>query len=180
MKAAIAVLGMTLVFLAPIISGCVPGLQATKPSGEDTAAAGPKEPRGAQDPARASKASGKEIEGQLPPPPPDYKPSRAGDIEGPPDLSFNAEINQSALDFAKNIPNVKHAKTCFSKVYGGASGWYLILYIQKGKKITLEQYSWSPGTKEWEFSYGPKEVSADQLEFQLKGEVPGEKCFRLK
>ncbi len=179
MKAAFSFLFVTLIFIGPMLSGCVPGLQATKPSGDDTAAAGPKAPGGAQEPAKASKTLGKEVEGQLPPPPPDYRPSGSGQVEAP-DLSFSQEINRSALDFANNIPNVKHAKTCFSKEYGGPGGWYLILYVQKGKKIMQENYSWSPATKEWDFWYGPKEVSADQLEFQLKGEVPGEKCFPLK
>lgn len=93
------------------------------------------------------------------------------------DLNDKEEVNRHAIDFAKQIPNVKHIKTCFSKIYGG---WYMLLYIQKGKKVALDQYSWSPVTKEWEIIYRLKEIPAKQLEAHVKGEVGDEKCFVLK
>ena len=94
-----------------------------------------------------------------------------------PELLQKEEINQAALKFAKEIPNVKYIKTCFSKIYGG---WYLLLYVEKGKKISLQQYSWNEKSKEWDVVYQVKEVPASQLEYHLKGEVGDEKCFLLK
>lgn len=175
MKFAIVFPVVTLLLLMPIVSGCVPGLQATKPSsGQDGTAAG-------KESANASGATDKAAEAKLPPPPPDYKPTHTGDkeerFEGPEELSQREEINQSALDFAKNIAHVRHIKTCFSKLYGG---WYLILYIEKGKRMALEQYSWNPKTREWEIVFSQKEVPRDQLQFHVKGEVDDEKCFVLK
>lgn len=93
------------------------------------------------------------------------------------DLIEKDEVNRLAMEFARLIPNVKHVKTCFSKLYGG---WYMLLYIQKGKKVALDQYSWSPVTKEWEIIYRLKEIPAKQLESHVKGEVGDEKCFVLK
>ncbi len=58
-------------------------------------------------------------------------------------------------------------------------GWYLLLYLEKGKKITLQQYSWNNRSKEWEVQ-GQFDIPAKQLEGQLKAEVGDEKCFRLK
>ena len=94
-----------------------------------------------------------------------------------PELRQKDEINAAALQFAKEVPNVKYVKTCFSTVYGG---WYLLLYIAKGKTISLQQYSWDPRTKEWDFVYQLKELPPKQVEFHLKGEVGDEKCFILK
>ncbi len=93
------------------------------------------------------------------------------------ELSDKEEVNRHALEFARQIPKVKHVKTCFSKLYGG---WYMLLYIQKGKKVALDQYSWSPVTKEWEIVYRLKEIPTKQLEAHVKGEVGDEKCFVLQ
>jgi hypothetical protein len=175
MKFAITFTAVTLLLLAPIMFGCVPGLQATKPS---TGQAGPSS---AKEPVNASGGTDKTADSKLPPPPPNYKPSDTGDkearFEGSDDLSLREEINQSALDFAKNIPHVRHIKTCFSKLYGP---WYLILYIDQGKRVALQQYSWNPKTKEWEIQFVQKEIPRDQLQFHVKGEVGDEKCSVLK
>lgn len=175
MKFVITFMAVTLIFLAPIMSGCVPGLQTSKPSGGEGG------PASAKEPGNVAGTTDKNVEGKLPPPPPGYTPSSTGDkearFEGPEDLSLREEINQSALDFAKNVSHVRHIKTCFSKLYGG---WYLILYIEKGKRIALEQYSWNPKTREWEIVFSQKEVPREQLQFHLKGEVNDEKCFVLK
>ncbi len=156
--------------------GCTPSLQMTKPS--STESPGPEKPASASDKSTAS-ASEKPGETQIPPPPPDYKPPSLSDgpLEGPPDLSWKDDINAAALEFAKNFRNVKHVKTCFSKLYGG---WYLILYIEKAKKVGLHMYSWDAKSREWEPSFQQEEIPPKQLEFQVKGEVEGEKCFVLK
>jgi hypothetical protein len=44
----------------------------------------------------------------------------------------------------------------------------------------MQQYSWNRKLKEWEVSGAPFEIPAKQLDFHLKGELPGEKCFRVK
>lgn len=112
--------------------------------------------------------------------PPKYAPPSApGEKQTPASLPLGEkdEVNQEGLKFAENIPGVKHVKTCYSRLYGG---WYLFLYIPKGKEISLQQYSWNHKTKEWEFLYRPGSIAADKLEFHLKGELEDEKCFVLK
>ena len=108
---------------------------------------------------------------------PSYK--QASSPAAPPaaELRQKDEISAAALHFAREVPNVKHVKICFSTVYGG---WYLLLYIEKGKTISLQQYSWEPRNREWDFVYQLKELPAKQVEFHLKGEVGDEKCFILK
>ena len=180
MRTAPIVFAAVFVSLLLAVSGCVPGLQMAKPAAEGPA---PEAKNGT--PAAAPKDSerppDKTADAQTPPPP-DYKPPALSEalLEGSPDLSWKDEISASALEFAKNIPNVKHAKICFSKLYGGAGGWYLILYVEKAKKIGLQQYSWHPKYKEWEPSFQLKEIPPKQVEFHLKGEVEGEKCFVIK
>ena len=184
MKAATIVFAAVFVSLVLAVSGCVPGLQMTKPSAGE--APSPKAKKGA--PAEASAGptqqadKNKTADKQLTPPPPENKPPALseGPLEGLPDLSWKDEIEASALEFAKNIPHVKHAKICFSKLYGGEGGWYLILYVEKAKKIGLQQFSWNPRYKEWEPSFQLKEIPAKDVEFHLKGEVEGEKCFVIK
>jgi len=179
MKAA-PIFAAVFVSLLLAVSGCVPGLQMTKPAAEGPA---PEAKNGT--PAAAPRVSerqpDKTADAQTPPPPDNKPPALSeGLLEGSPDLSWKDEISASALEFAKNIPNVKHAKICFSKLYGGEGGWYLILYVEKAKKIGLQQYSWNPRYKEWEPSFQLKEIPPKQLEFHLKGEVQGEKCFVIK
>lgn len=148
-----------------VMSGCLPGLKSTKPTAQEARTSGAV---GGQDP----------VVQPLPPPPPDFREgAAAATATDPPELRQKEEINQAALKFAREIPNVKHIKTCFSKVYGG---WYLLLYIESGKKISLQQYSWNEKSKEWDVVYHVKEVPEKQLEHHLKGEVGDEKCFILK
>ncbi len=178
MKAALTLSIAVCVSLFLAMSGCMPSLQMSKPSSPEVSGSEAKNGPSAESPTGAAKPDGT-AEPQLPPPPPDYKPPSLSEglLEGPPDLSWKDEINASALEFAKNIPNVKHVKTCYSKLYGP---WYLILYIEKAKKISLQQYSWNAKSKEWEPSFQLKELPAKQLEYHLKGEVADEKCFVLK
>jgi hypothetical protein len=108
-------------------------------------------------------------------PPMNDKPI-AGD--GDVDQTQRAEVTRSALEFAdKNIPDVKHIKVCYSKLYGG---WYTLLYIQKGKKLSMQHWAWNAKSKEWEVVYQRKELSPSQMEFDLKSDVSGEKCYRVK
>ena len=178
MKSASTLFVAVCVSLVLAISGCMPSLQMSKPSTPEVSGSDAKNESAAENPTGAAKVE-KPADTELPPPPPDYKPPSLSEglLEGPPDLSWKDEINASALEFSKSIPNVKHVKTCFSKLYGG---WYLILYTEKSKKIGLEQYSWNPKSKEWEPSFQLKEIPAKQLEYHLKGEVDDEKCFVLK
>jgi len=178
MRTASAVLAAVCVSLSLAMSGCTPSLQMTKPPSPEVSASDGKNGTSAESPTASPKPE-QTPENQLPPPPPDYQPPSLSEglLEGPPDLSWKDEINASALEFAKNIPGVKHVKTCYSKLYGP---WYLILYVEKNKKIGLQQYSWNARSKEWEISYQLKELPAKQLEYHLKGEVADEKCFVLK
>ncbi len=99
-------------------------------------------------------------------------------IKGGVDQKERAQVNQAALEFVqKNVPDAKHIKTCYSKLYGG---WYMLLYLEKGKKIWMQHWSWNQKSKEWEPVSQNKEISPKQLDFDLKGEVAGEKCFVLK
>lgn len=180
MRTAPIIFAAVFVSLVLAVSGCVPGLQMAKPAGEGPA---PEAKNGtpATAPTDTERQPDKTPDTQTPPPP-DNKPPALSEalLEGSPDLSWKDEIDASAREFAKNIPNVKHAKICFSKLYGGEGGWYLILYVEKAKKIGLQQYSWNPKYKEWEPSFQLKEIPAKDVEFHLKGEVEGEKCFVIK
>lgn len=129
-----------------------------------------------------------------PVPAPDEKDKRAKEVPPPPyappvppdqekagkewaDLRNKDEINDSALQFAKNsVPGFLHAKTCYSKLYGG---WYLLLYVKKGQNISLQQYSWHEKSREWEPMYQQK-LPKEDMERHLKIDVAGERCFRLK
>jgi hypothetical protein len=180
MKAALSLLAATLILVALLLLGCVPGLQSAKPSDQGEP---PSAPQGQSEQAEAPKApmaSGQGADPAATPPPPAYLPPPPPDrekiSEGAVDLRIRDEVNEAALRFAKEIPNVKHIKTCFSKLYGG---WYLLLYLEKGKKISLQQYSWNGKSKEWEVQ-GQFDIPAKQLQAQLKAEVGDEKCFRLK
>ncbi len=178
MKAALSLVAVALVLAALFLTGCVlPGtIGPTKPTPDGEPIPPPEQSEGAKAPAPSDQAA----EQPLPPPPPGYKPPSPPDrekiVEGSVDLRLKDEVNEAAMRFAKEIPNVKHVKTCYSKLYGG---WYLMLYLEKGKKISMEQFSWNGKTKEWEVA-GQFQVPAKQLDYHLKGEVADEKCFRLK
>ncbi len=176
--------GLLLALGAIISLGCSSGLKSAKTDQATTdsqsKAQSTTAPQALEKPAGASD---EELKKLLEPPPTPHQlksqltPKTKGEGESGVDLIEKDEVNRLALEFAKLIPNVKHVKTCFSKLYGG---WYMLLYIQKGKKVALDQYSWSPVTKEWEIIYRLKEIPAKQLEAHVKGEVGDEKCFVLK
>lgn len=182
MKELLCVALLTVVLGIVVLFGCVPGIKSSKTgTSPQDAAAGPNAPGQSVAKSDSSKIPGKELENFVPPPPPSYKSSEEAksldDRADTPELRLKEEVNEAALKFAKEVPDVKHVKTCFSRIYGG---WYLLLYIEKGKKISLQQYSWNPKSREWEVVYHIKEVPPNQLEFHLKGEVGDEKCFVLK
>lgn len=163
--------------------GCSIGSKLTKSDQAPSDNKSTTQPAPAQSAEKRPGASDEELKKLLEPPPtPQQLQSKQlqqvkPQAEGAIDLSDKDEVNQHAIEFAKQIPNVKHIKTCFSKLYGG---WYMLLYTQKGKKVALDQYSWSRATKEWEIVYRLKEIPAKQLEAHVKGEVGDEKCFVLK
>jgi hypothetical protein len=174
MKAALSLLA------ALLLLGCVPGLQSAKPPTQGEPPLAPQGQSEPSDPHKAPMGFDQGADPAAPPPPPAYLPPPPPDrekiSEGSVDLRLKDEVNEAAMRFAKEIPNVKHIKTCFSKLYGG---WYLMLYRQEGKKILFQQFSWNDRSKEWEASY-QQQLPAKQLDYHLKGEVADEKCFRLK
>jgi len=174
-------IAIVLTVVTALIFGCASALKSTKPSAEtEQASKGVASPdthkSGEAPPATEEKREPSPI-----PPPPKYEPPPPPDgkkaLTGAIDLRKKEIVNASALKFAKNIKGVKHIKTCFSKLYGG---WYLLLYVEKKKKIALQQYVWNEKSKEWEVIYYHKELPPDTLDFHLKGEVADEKCFLLK
>ncbi|MDQ7782463.1 MAG: hypothetical protein RDU20_06280 [Desulfomonilaceae bacterium] len=181
MKRLLAVFAVALVVLLAVISGCVPGMKAAKPSVDPEQVPGTQGAEVPESGAQPGKLSPEELDKMLPPPPPSYKRDSPAGAPAPPasprELNEKEEINASALEFAKGIPNVKHVKTCYSKMFGG---WYLHLYVTKGKKIALQHYSWNPVSKEWDVSMAVKELPQDNLEYHLKGEVGDEQCTVLK
>ena len=171
-----------LAVVASLAVACVPGLRSAKSVPAPGQAATKNQAQSGLVPVQGSQLTDKELDQRLPPPPPFYKPPRSQDGTAPADESFvesgmKLEIDEAALRFAKEIPNVQHVKTCFSKLYGGR---YLLLYVKQGKKTLEHQYSWDAENKQWKVSLAPKEVPPNLLEFHLKGEVADEKCFLLK
>ncbi len=150
--------------------GCVPGLKSSKnpSSGQDLKAQsvpGQDNSVSPQNPVQPL------AEGKV------QNPGTATIKEDPSNSPLKDEISRSALEFAKNIPNVKHVKTCYSNMYGG---WNLFVYVQRGKKISFDQYVWNKEFEQWELSYRKRDLPIKGLEFHLKGEVGDEKCFILK
>jgi len=181
MKTFLSSLAAILVVASVVMLGCVPAVTNVKPSPEVTqapdAAAPP--PRTELPPSPLPMPTSEA--GQSQAPSPTYRPASATAKDAGPvlaaDLRNKEEVNASAMQFAREVPNVKYVKTCYSKLYGG---WYLLLYIEKAKNISLQQYSWNPKAREWEIIYQLKELPSKQVEFHLKGEVGDEKCFVLK
>jgi len=180
MKAALSLLAATLILAALLLLGCVPGLQSAKAPTQGEPPLGPQGQSEQAEPPKAPMASDQGADPAATPPPPAYLPPPPPDrekiSEAVVDLRVKDEVNEAAMRFAKEIPNVKHIKTCYSKTY---EGWYLFLYHQKGKKMVFDQFSWNAKSKEWEVA-GQFEVPAKQLDHHLKGEVADEKCFLLK
>ncbi len=186
---------MILVIMFAALVGCIANLKSRKPDATEPKVAKKEPPLVAVRPRDTTLDTGKG-ERDLPPPPgressPRRKDEPSGPAYEPPppppdpgrgsrgaiDLRKKEEVNAAAMDFAKNIKGVKHVKTCYSRLYGG---WYLMLYVQKEKKVALQQYSWNESTKEWDVSYYLKEVPQNQIEYHLKSEIADEKCFLLK
>ena len=166
-----------------VVVGCVSALKSVKQpneeAGKQTAKASTESAGQAESPKKGSDEELKKL--LATPPPPHYTPPAGGEQKGSAeslvDQGEKEQVSKAALDFAGHIKNVKHVKICYSKLYGG---WYLMLYLQKGKKVSLDQYSWNKKSQEWEIVYHLKEIPQKQIEFHLKGEVGDEKCFVLK
>lgn len=98
--------------------------------------------------------------------------------EPPSDLRLKDEVNRAALEFAeKNVRDVLHVKTCFSRVDGV---WNMMLYVRKKKRVSVQQFIWNKETREWEPTKNAPDLAQEQVEFDLKGELSDEKCFVLK
>jgi hypothetical protein len=179
MKMLPKVLAATLAIAALCIEGCVPGFRAAKPLPEleenarsetatTTDAGAPQKPAlGESEIGSAARAPQEKSRAV----------ARRALPATPRELREKDEINQSALEFAKAIPDVQHVKTCFSRIFGG---WYLHLYVKKGKNISLQHYTWNHTTREWEVSLAVKELPVGELERHLRSEVEDEMCTVLK
>lgn len=172
-----------LTFLAIVAIACAGGCgkaqRAVKPTVDHV---GPKASASAELSPNSPTAQEKPGEGTVPPPEPRYQPPGPTESdrlrEGGIDPREKSEVTESALEFAqKNIPGVKHIKVCFSKLYGG---WYMLVFTEKRKKTSMAHWTWNSKTKEWEVISQKKVLSPKEMEFELKGEVSGEKCFFLK
>ncbi|MFH0958605.1 MAG: hypothetical protein V1897_07860 [Pseudomonadota bacterium] len=166
-----------------MVIGCVSVFRSAKPQ-EDASGkeAGKISSEQTKSEETSKKPTDEEVKKLLatPPPPKDTR-QPAGDPQAASEALIDPvekeEVSRAALEFAGHTKNVIHVKTCYSKLYGG---WYLMLYVQKGKKTALDQYSWNRKAKEWEIVYHLKEIPKKQVDFHLKGEVGDEKCFVLK
>jgi hypothetical protein len=165
------------------VIGCVSVFKSAKPQ-EDTL--GKEAEKTSSETSGVDQASRKTTDEEVkklmaPPPPPQLSKAPAGDLKGASESAVDPmekeEVSRAALEFASHMKNVKNVKICYSKLYGG---WYLMLYIQKGKKTALDQYSWNGKAREWEIVYHLKEIPKKQVDFHLKGEVGDEKCYVLK
>ena len=126
MKAALSLLAVTLILAALLLLGCVPGLQSAKAPTQGEPPLGPQGQSEQAEPPKAPMASDQGADPAAPPPPPAYLPPPPPDrekiSEGVVDLRQKEEVNEAAMRFAKEMPNVKHAKTCYSKSYGEEVG----------------------------------------------------------
>ncbi len=174
-----------------VLPGCVRLLQTTKPTAEKAASQSQDtispsdDDNPTEEALRKPTAAGAGEPEESPTPPsspappvstPPPPPPEEGDASPSIDPQEADAVNRAALVFAKNIKGVQHIKTCYSKLYGG---WYLLLYVQQGKNISLQQYSWNPKSREWEVIYQLKELPKDQVKFHFEDEVGDEKCYQL-
>jgi|WetSurMetagenome_2_1015567.scaffolds.fasta_scaffold872587_1 hypothetical protein len=109
------------------------------------------------------------------------KPGSGAESEQPkaggPDPNERADVNRAALEFAAAQGKVKHLKTCYSQI---TREWYMLMFMEEGKNISMVNYSWDPKDKEWKTTMRTPKYSPEMMEFELKGDVPGENCTTLK
>jgi hypothetical protein len=160
-----------------VLYGCLGGLRSAKPNNDRAAkSAKPIAPAAADNAASRAKDQASEKSSE-----PQYSPPRLSEtdklLQSGLDLRDRAEVNQAALDFvhANNIRNLKHLKTCHD-----SSGWYMLIYTEKGKKASMAHYNWDSKNKEWTMVLYDKQVTPQELEWDFKGEAAGEKCFQLQ
>jgi len=109
------------------------------------------------------------LPGLSPSPPPDREKISEGSV----DLRLKDEVNEAAMRFIKEMPNVKHAKTCYSKLYGPC----ISLFTAKRKRFQCRQYSWNDKSKEWEVTGPPFEVPASSLITNSREKWPMKNAF---
>jgi hypothetical protein len=181
MKAGLSVLALLSFLCTALVVGCIPGLKSTKPDSTPANAAAAKGAPGPSASAKTPAVPNKELDSLLAtPPPPDRAPAGLGNkrsVIQPSDLQDKDEVSRAALVLAQGIKDVKHVKSCYSKASGG---WFLLLYVQRGKKTSEQEYSWNKETKEWEIYAHRKDLPTEQLDIYLKSELPDEKCFLLR
>jgi hypothetical protein len=97
-------------------------------------------------------------------------------VDGP-DPNEREEVNRAALEFAAEQRKVQHVKTCYSKIFGG---WYMLIFMEDGKNVSMTNYSWDPKDKIWKTAAPAQKVTPDQVKFELEGDLAGEYCTKLK
>ncbi len=138
--------------VAVMVAACGMGSKTVKPSSDATPPASAKPESDQSKAAKSTKLLPQQAKEALPVPSADLARSGLPDGETPPagvdNLDQRAEVNQSALEFAENVPNVKGCQDVFRK----AVRWVepRSLRCASGKKITKQQYSWNGKSKEWE------------------------------
>jgi hypothetical protein len=179
MKISSRILTFAFIVAIGLVVGCSTSHKLMKPSMD--------QPTGSKPPVATARASQnnpslpkKPVQAQTSTPELRYEPPTSSNklAESDIDPREKAEVTKAALEFTrKNVPQAKHVKVCFSVLYGG---WYMLVFDQKGKTFSKEHLSWNSETKEWEPVEQEKQLAPHQMEFELKGDVPGEKCFLLK
>lgn len=181
MKAVLSALVLLSFLCTVLVMGCIPGLRSTKLGSPSETSADAKSSPGPSASAKTPAVPNKELDSLLATPlPPDRAATGPGNkrpLIRPSDLSDKDEVSRAALVLAQGIKEVKHIKSCYSKASGG---WFLLLYVQRGKKISEQEYSWNKETREWEIYAHRKDLPAQQLDIYLKSELPDEKCFLLR
>jgi hypothetical protein len=166
---------------AVAVWGCVSGLQSAKPADMADSTKEAKAPAQGDRPSPGAKPLPGDKDSLLAAPPtPDKALSSPSNVK--PELVGSAlkdkdEVTEAALLLAQNVPKVKHIKTCYARASGT---WFLYLYVEKGKKLAEETYSWNGELHEWETHGHRKDVQIKQIEFYLRAELPDEKCFLIK
>ncbi len=158
-----------------VLLGCAPAIKSVKPDSPEKAVSERKadtEPKETSPKAANPRPGGLEKPTYDPP----AAPTQADDKDKPP-IFGQDEVRDSAKLFMENLPNLAHAKICYSRYSGG---WFLYEYRKKNPKITMHQYRYDPRTKEWEITPIVEAVPNDRVDFHLKFTMEDETCEILK
>ncbi len=119
-------------------------------------------------PHQASSAPSPKQQSYEPPTPPSKEPALAPGEE---------DARGAAILLIRNVPNLVHAKICYSKADGE---WVLYVFKGKGPKIKMQQYILDTGTNEFVLT-GPQDpITTANMDVYLKAEVADQHCSILK